>query len=252
MAAARAFGLDFVPVAREPFDLVMRPGEPAVAPLLALHGGRRLPRAGRGDGRLRHGGDGSPDPLTPSVERIRKYSRGRQRALRSPVMSFRLLTPLLLVVIALGAVWAPPAGAAEPGRAKVASQRAVLGQQNRVRIRLACKARRACRGRLVLRSLERRHRACRPRALPGAVAASRARVRARVAAVSRGACGTAGNDGYESSPARSAADANADARAPRVDRRRRRGHAARTRRRGRPHRRARTGSWPTRRGCTTA
>jgi len=36
MAAARAFGLDFVPVAREPFDLVLRPGEPAVAPLLAL------------------------------------------------------------------------------------------------------------------------------------------------------------------------------------------------------------------------
>jgi putative molybdopterin biosynthesis protein len=36
MAAARAFGLDFVPVAREPFDLVMLPGEPAVAPLLEL------------------------------------------------------------------------------------------------------------------------------------------------------------------------------------------------------------------------
>ena len=36
MAAARAFGLGFVPVAREPFDLVMRPGEAAVAPLLAL------------------------------------------------------------------------------------------------------------------------------------------------------------------------------------------------------------------------
>jgi putative molybdopterin biosynthesis protein len=36
MAAARAFGLDFVPVAREPFDLVMLPGETAVAPLLAL------------------------------------------------------------------------------------------------------------------------------------------------------------------------------------------------------------------------
>lgn len=36
LAAARAFGLGFVPVAREPFDLVMRPGEPAVAPLLAL------------------------------------------------------------------------------------------------------------------------------------------------------------------------------------------------------------------------
>jgi len=36
MAAARAFGLDFVPVAREPFDLVMARGEPAVAPLLAL------------------------------------------------------------------------------------------------------------------------------------------------------------------------------------------------------------------------
>jgi putative molybdopterin biosynthesis protein len=38
MAAARAFGLGFVPVAREPFDLVMAPGEPAVAPLLALLG----------------------------------------------------------------------------------------------------------------------------------------------------------------------------------------------------------------------
>ena len=36
MAAARAFGLDFVPVAHEPFDLVMAPGEPAVAPLLEL------------------------------------------------------------------------------------------------------------------------------------------------------------------------------------------------------------------------
>jgi putative molybdopterin biosynthesis protein len=36
LAAARAFGLDFVPVAREPFDLVMTPGEPAVAPLLEL------------------------------------------------------------------------------------------------------------------------------------------------------------------------------------------------------------------------
>jgi len=36
MAAARAFGLDFIPVAREPFDLVMAPGEPAVAPLLEL------------------------------------------------------------------------------------------------------------------------------------------------------------------------------------------------------------------------
>ena len=36
MAAAIAFGLDFVPVAHEPFDLVMRPAEPAVAPLLSL------------------------------------------------------------------------------------------------------------------------------------------------------------------------------------------------------------------------
>jgi len=38
LAAARAFGLGFVPVAREPFDLVMMPGEPAVAPLLELMG----------------------------------------------------------------------------------------------------------------------------------------------------------------------------------------------------------------------
>jgi putative molybdopterin biosynthesis protein len=36
LAAAQAFGLGFVPVAREPFDLVMAPGEPVVAPLLAL------------------------------------------------------------------------------------------------------------------------------------------------------------------------------------------------------------------------
>jgi putative molybdopterin biosynthesis protein len=36
MAAARAFDLGFVRVAREPFDLVMAPGEPAVAPLLEL------------------------------------------------------------------------------------------------------------------------------------------------------------------------------------------------------------------------
>ena len=36
MAAARAFGLDFVPVAREPFDLVTLPGEPALVPLLEL------------------------------------------------------------------------------------------------------------------------------------------------------------------------------------------------------------------------
>ena len=36
MSAARAFGLDFVPVAREPFDLVMLPGEPAVLPCSTL------------------------------------------------------------------------------------------------------------------------------------------------------------------------------------------------------------------------
>jgi len=36
LAAAQAFGLGFVPVAQEPFDLVMAPGEPAAAPLLAL------------------------------------------------------------------------------------------------------------------------------------------------------------------------------------------------------------------------
>ena len=36
MAAARADGLGFEPVAREPYDPVMAPGEPAVAPLLDL------------------------------------------------------------------------------------------------------------------------------------------------------------------------------------------------------------------------
>ncbi len=39
MAAARAFGLDFVPVTREPYDLVVSPdamGSPLLAPLWAL------------------------------------------------------------------------------------------------------------------------------------------------------------------------------------------------------------------------
>ena len=69
MAAALAFGLDFVPVAREPFDLVMAPGEPAVAPLLELlrgsttssHRSRRWAATRR---RRRVGG--SPRSLLPS------------------------------------------------------------------------------------------------------------------------------------------------------------------------------------------
>ena len=39
LAAARAFGLDFVPVAREPYDLVLRASvlsDPRLAPLWAL------------------------------------------------------------------------------------------------------------------------------------------------------------------------------------------------------------------------
>ena len=48
MAAARAFGLDFVPVTREPYDLVLARetlDEPAIAPLWALLERPGLPRA---------------------------------------------------------------------------------------------------------------------------------------------------------------------------------------------------------------
>ena len=63
MAAARAFGLDFVPVTREPYDLVLDdrhargPGHGT-----AVGAARRpgLPRRRGGARRLRHGGDGPP------------------------------------------------------------------------------------------------------------------------------------------------------------------------------------------------
>ena len=44
MSAARAFGLGFVPVAREPFDLVMAPGEPASRRCCALLADAGVPR----------------------------------------------------------------------------------------------------------------------------------------------------------------------------------------------------------------
>ena len=67
MAAARAFGLDFVPVTREPYDLVLAARDARRARDRAPLGAARragLPRRGRGARRLRNAGDGSPDPLT--------------------------------------------------------------------------------------------------------------------------------------------------------------------------------------------
>ena len=84
MAAARAFGLDFVPVAREPFDLVMRPGEPAVAPLLELMRDDGLPRAGRGDGRVLDGGDRAADRLTLSGRTASPRARAARTARAAP------------------------------------------------------------------------------------------------------------------------------------------------------------------------
>ena len=67
-AAAQAFGLDFIPVAWEPYDLVLRvpvledrPAGPVVGPL----GPARFPGASGAARRLLLSGDGPPDPVIP-------------------------------------------------------------------------------------------------------------------------------------------------------------------------------------------
>ena len=60
-AAARAFELDFVPVAQEPYDLVLERAtaeSDLLAPLWALHGDRGVSLRRRGARRLRHRRDG--------------------------------------------------------------------------------------------------------------------------------------------------------------------------------------------------
>ena len=67
MAAARAFGLDFVPVTREPYDLVVAPGAmdaPLLAPLWALLRSDRFQAAVDRPRRLLGQGDGPPHPVT--------------------------------------------------------------------------------------------------------------------------------------------------------------------------------------------
>ena len=66
MAAARAFGLGFVPVTREPYDLVLLAEtleEPVMAPALGAARAAGVPGRRRGARRLRRRGHGSPDPL---------------------------------------------------------------------------------------------------------------------------------------------------------------------------------------------
>ena len=57
LAAARAFGLDFVPVAKEPYDLVLLRDsieDELLAPLLDLLESPDFQRRRQGPGRLRH------------------------------------------------------------------------------------------------------------------------------------------------------------------------------------------------------
>ena len=67
LAAARAFGLDFVPVTSEPYDLVLErdiaraPGARSVLGAARIAG---VQVGGRGSRRLRHRRDGPPHPLT--------------------------------------------------------------------------------------------------------------------------------------------------------------------------------------------
>jgi len=79
---------------------------------------------------------------------------------RLPVDPRRFALALLLLLVPVaGAVAATSAAASgAPDRAAVVTRRATLGEHDRVRVRLACPARRTCRGRLVLRSLGRGHR----------------------------------------------------------------------------------------------
>ena len=68
MAAARAFGLDFVPVTREPYDLVVaagRHGQPAAGPAVGAAALRPVPGGGHRARRLQHEGDGPAHQVTP-------------------------------------------------------------------------------------------------------------------------------------------------------------------------------------------
>jgi hypothetical protein len=80
MAAARAFGLDFVPVTREPYDLVVAAGamdSPLLAPLWGTAPFRPVPGRGHRTRRLLHQGDGPPHPL---ITRSARELSPRRRA----------------------------------------------------------------------------------------------------------------------------------------------------------------------------
>ena len=73
LAAARAFGLDFVPVTTEPYDLVVGAGlldDPLLAPLLGAAPVGGVPCGGRGPRRLLHRADGPADPLARPADGV--------------------------------------------------------------------------------------------------------------------------------------------------------------------------------------
>ena len=69
LAAARAFGLDFVPVAKEPYDLVFEP-DPILDPLWALLESEEFRRAVEELGGYDTHRNGPPDPLTHDSRRV--------------------------------------------------------------------------------------------------------------------------------------------------------------------------------------
>ena len=95
LAAARAFGLDFVPVAREPYDLVLLNDsieDELLAPLWSLLSSDDFQRAVTELGRLRHRRNGPPDPLIR--DRVVRYARisgltTTRSPIRAPSMLFR-------------------------------------------------------------------------------------------------------------------------------------------------------------------
>ena len=140
LAAARAFGLDFVPVAREPFDLVMAPGEPAGRAAARAARRRGVHGAGRGARRLLVRGD---RPARPGA-RPRASATGavaaRQRRGIAPGRSWSPRAPAPLARLPTRS--AASAFAARPaGYVAVATVRAVLAGGRAGRVGLpACRA----------------------------------------------------------------------------------------------------------------
>ena len=83
-AAARAFGLDFVPVAEEPYDLVLRAlrsARRAARSAVGPAGAPRLPRGGRSARRVLVCRDGHAHPVSPAMPRPERGTAGTRQLL---------------------------------------------------------------------------------------------------------------------------------------------------------------------------